>query len=92
MEKKTVITEEQLNNLPKDLLISMYLQLSETMQTLTSQNDQLIRQISSLEERIAILTQQKFGRKTEKLSSFDGDQLTLNISGRDQFDRDDLEY
>lgn len=80
MEKKTVITEEQLNNLPKDLLISMYLQLSETMQTLTSQNDQLIRQISSLEERIAILTQQKFGRKTEKLSSFDGDQLTFDLN------------
>ena len=80
MEKKTVITEEQLNNLPKDLLISMYLQLSEMMQTLTSQNDQLIHQISSLEERIAILTQQKFGRKTEKLSTFDGDQLTFDLN------------
>lgn len=66
MEKNTKLTEEQLNQIPKDVLVNMYLQLSANQQQVMQQNDQLLRQVTSLEEKIDILTQRHFGRKTEK--------------------------
>ena len=66
MEKTSKLTEEQLNQIPKDVLVTMYLQLSDTMKQVAEQNNQLLRQVASLEEKINILTQRYFGRKTEK--------------------------
>ena len=57
MEKRSKLTEEQLNQIPKDVLVSMYLQLSDTMMQVAEQNNQLLRQVTSLEEKINILTQ-----------------------------------
>lgn len=72
------MTEEQLKNLPKEMLISMYMQLAEMLDTVTSQNEHLIKQMESLEEKISILTQQKFGRKTERSNTIDG-QLSFDF-------------
>ena len=36
MEKRAKLTEEQLNQIPKDVLVSMYLQLSDTMKQVQS--------------------------------------------------------
>ena len=80
MEKKSQITEEQLNQMPKELLISMYLQLNLNFETLISQNNELIRQIESLKEQIAVLTQHRFGRRTEKTASFDENQLSFDLN------------
>ena len=64
MEKTSKLTEEQLNQIPKDVLVSMYLQLSDTMKQVAEQNNQLLRQVTSLEEKINILTQRYFGMET----------------------------
>ena len=77
MEKRIHLTEEQLNQIPKDVLITMHLQLTETMNKVAEQNNQLLRQVASLEEKIDILTQRHFGRKTEKASEIDGLQLSF---------------
>lgn len=79
MEKTSKLTEEQLNQIPKDVLVSMYLQLSDTMKQVAEQNNQLLRQVTSLEEKISILTQRHFGRKTEKASEIDVLQLTFDF-------------
>ena len=42
MEKKIHLTEEQLKHIPKDVLITMYLQLTETMNKVAEQNNQLL--------------------------------------------------
>ena len=47
MEKNTKLTEEQLNQIPKDVLVNMYLQLSANQQQVMQQNDQLLRQVTS---------------------------------------------
>ena len=78
MENKPIMTEEQLKNMPREMLISMYMQLIEMFNTVTSQNDQLIRQAASLEEKISVLTQQKFGRKTERSDVIEG-QLCFDL-------------
>lgn len=79
MEKTSKLTEEQLNQIPKDVLVTMYLQLSDTMKQVAEQNNQLLRQVASLEEKINILTQRYFGRKTEKASEIDDLQLTFDF-------------
>lgn len=53
MEKTSKLTEEQLNQVPKDVLVTMYLQLSDTMKQVAEQNNQLLRQVASLEEKIS---------------------------------------
>ena len=63
MKKKSLLTEEQLNLIPKDVLVTMHLQLVDTMKQIVSQNNQLLRQVTALEEKVNILTQRQFGRK-----------------------------
>ena len=84
MEKRAKLTEEQLNQIPKDVLVTMYLQLSDTMMQVAEQNNQLLRQVTSLEEKISILTQRHFGRKTEKASEIDELQMTFDQCGGDR--------
>lgn len=79
MEKTSKLTEEQLNQVPKDVLVTMYLQLADTMKQVAEQNNQLLRQVTSLEEKISILTQRHFGRKTEKASEIDELQMTFDF-------------
>lgn len=80
MEKNKKITAEKLNDVPKDVLVMMYLQLLETMDKMVSQNNQLIKQVASLEEKICILNQRQFGRKTEKATDIDGAQLQIDLN------------
>lgn len=66
------LTPDELNKLPKELLVELYLQMSENFalissqnQTIQKQNEQLLRQIEDLREQLAIQNQNRFGRKTE---------------------------
>ena len=79
MEKRTILTEEQLNQVPKDVLVTLYLQLADTMKQVSEQNAQLLRQVSNLEEKIDILTQRYYGRKTEKASEIDDLQISFDF-------------
>lgn len=67
--KKEPLTEEKLNLIPHDVLASMYVKLDTSFNTLLDQNQKLIDKVASLEEQIAVMNQQLFGRQTEKLSA-----------------------
>ena len=76
---------EKLNTLSKDAIILLYLQMSENFSLLSEQNkviqqqnEQLIRQVEDLKEQLAILTQQRFGKKTEAGKQMPG-QLSFDI-------------
>lgn len=68
--KTKIFTAEELNHVSKDMVIKMYLQLAESF-------DRMSVQLENLTEQVAILTQQKFGRKTEKASAVTSDQITI---------------
>lgn len=87
MEKIT-ITKDELNNLSKDMIVMLYLQLHESFQliseqntTIQKQNEQMLHQVESMKEQISILTQNRFGRKSEK---------TLPTEGQLSFDFENL--
>ena len=73
------MTKEKLKNLPVEMLAEMYLQLLDSFEVLKSQNELLIKRTETLQEKIDILTQQRFGRKTEKVSAITEGQLTLHF-------------
>ncbi len=80
------MTDEKLNMLPKDVIIMMLRQQENNFQVLSSQsamiqkqNEQLLKQIEDLNEKIAILTMQHFGKKSEK---------NLQVGGQLSFDWD----
>ena len=71
--KSKAFTEEELNMVSKDFLVKMYLQLADSFQQVNrqldavqTQNAVLVKKIDALQENLAVLTQQRFGRKTEK--------------------------
>lgn len=81
-----IFTEEKLNILPKETIIMLLLQqgenfriLSEQSAVIQKQNEQLLKQVEDLNEQLAILTQQRFGSRSEK---------NLQISGQLSFDLD----
>ena len=83
--KNDALNRTKLNSLSKDALILLLLQQSENFQLLSAQssviqkqNEQLIKQIESLKEQLAILTNHHFGRKTEASSQIPG-QLSLDF-------------
>ena len=83
--KNDALNRTKLNSLSKDTLILLLLQQSENFQLLSAQssviqkqNEQLIKQIESLKEQLAILTNYRFGRKTEVSSQIPG-QLSLDF-------------
>lgn len=49
----------------------LLLQQTESIKLLTAQVENLNVQISSLQESLAVLTQNRFGRKTEKTNTLD---------------------
>lgn len=83
MKKLRKIPENELNNLSKETLIMLFMQQSDSFDALQEQNERLSKQIESLQESVAVLTAQRFGRKTEKSSTFTGqlafDPETMNI-------------
>ena len=90
MESKA-LNAEQLNNIPHDVMVQMYLQQADAYKTLMDQNSQLmkqnaelIRKVGTLEENIAVLNYRLFGRKTERVKDMpNSDQMKFN------FDLDD---
>ena len=83
--EKQLITEEKLNNLPKETIIMLLLSqnenfrvLSEQSTVIQKQNEQLLKQVEDLRERLAILTQQRFGRRSEKDLPMNG-QLSFDL-------------
>jgi hypothetical protein len=47
--KKKRLTAEKLNEIPHDILVSMHLQLMDSFDVVISQNDELIKKVSSNE-------------------------------------------
>lgn len=70
---KTALTKEELNQIPQEVLVTMYLELAGKI-------DSLSQQIDKLSEQNALLLQRAFGRKTEKTSVISG-QLMLSMEG-----------
>ena len=71
MDFKT-FSEEELNTFSKEMIITLYLQLTSSFQIISKQNEQimeqneqqtkvLLTQIDNLKEQIAILTNYRFG-------------------------------
>lgn len=71
--KTNSLTEAELNSIPKEALVKMYLQLADQM-------DQLMVKMDALQENMNVLVQQRFGRKTEQTSQITG-QLAINNLG-----------
>lgn len=77
--ENNALTKQELNNLSKDAIVLICLQQSQNFQLLLDQNkviqkqnEQLIKQVENLKEQVAILTQHRFGKKTEKSKQVSG--------------------
>ena len=77
MENKRISIDE-LNKLSKETISMLYLQTFEMLQNLQEQNANLIAQVEDLKQQMAILINQRFGRRSGKLSQLPG-QLSFNI-------------
>ena len=84
----TTYTSEQLNNLSKQEIITLFL----------SQQDQMNAKLENLIEQIRIMNQQRFGRSTEKMSEIPGqlsffdeaEQLAAEAQNSDEPDFDEV--
>ena len=60
-------TEEQLNKLDKELLISLFLGMQDQMEVLTKQTEALNEKIQLIREQLILSKKNRFGRSSEKL-------------------------
>lgn len=74
MEKN--FSKEQLNNLDKDFLITLLLNMQEQISAQTESNLALRAHIEKLTQQISIMNTRAFGRKTEKIIA-DEDQISI---------------
>ena len=88
MDFKT-FSEEELNTFSKEMIITLYLQLNSSFQLISEQNKQILeqsqqsmREIANLREQIAILTNLRYGRKTEKTADILEGQMVLELNGK----------
>ncbi len=95
-------SKDELNTFSKEMLISLYLQLNASFQLLSDQNKQileqneqqtkaLLKQIVNLQEQVSILTNYRFGRKTEKTSDILAGQYTMDFETGETMLFDELE-
>lgn len=61
-------TEEELNSIDKSLLIKMFLNLQNQMETLTVETKALNDKMQQMMEQLVLANNNRFGRKTEKMS------------------------
>ena len=61
-------TEEELNSIDKALLIKMFLNLQNQMETLTVEMKALNDKMQKMMEQLVLANNNRFGRKTEKMS------------------------
>ena len=83
--ENNALTLDELNKLPKNAIALLYMQMSENFalmseqnKTIQKQNELLIKQTEDLKEQLAILTQHRFGRKTESEKQVLG-QLSFSL-------------
>ena len=62
-------TEEELNSIDKALLIKMFLNLQNQMETLTVEMKALNDKMQKMMEQLVLANNNRFGRKTEKMHS-----------------------
>lgn len=86
--EKIEITMDELNSLPQSALVLFYSQLVQSFNvlieqnnTISMQNKELLSEVSNLRESVAVLTQQRFGRHTEKSKDMLDNQLSFDESG-----------
>ena len=79
------MTREHLEKLPAEALITLCLQsydmmrmMSDQLTALQAQNAEYMKKIDTLQENMAVLIQQRFGKKTEKFP-VDQNQLSLEL-------------
>lgn len=68
-------TEEQLNTVDKSLLIQMFLNQQEQLETLTAQVSSLNEKMQLMMEQIVLANRKHFGRSTEKME--DASQISF---------------
>lgn len=61
-------TEQELNSIDKTLLIKMFLNLQNQMETLTTETKVLNDKMQQMMEQLVLANNNRFGRKTEKMS------------------------
>ncbi len=83
--ENTTISMQELNNLPREAVVMMYVQMSKNFELIAGQNkaiqkqnELLIRQIENLREQLDILTQHRFGARSEASRQIPG-QLSLDL-------------
>ena len=64
----TDFTEEELKNIDKSLLIKLFLNLQNQMETLTAKMKALNDKMQKMMEQLVLANNNRFGRKTEKMS------------------------
>ena len=62
-------TEQELNSIDKSLLIKMFLNLQNQMETLTVETKALNDKMQQMMEQLVLANNNRFGRKTEKMHS-----------------------
>ena len=79
------MTREHLEKLPAEALVTLCLQsyemmrmMSDQLTALQAQNAEYMKKIDTLQENMAVLIQQRFGKKTEKFP-VDQNQLSLEL-------------
>lgn len=84
MINNTISTDE-LNQLPREMLVFLYTNLSENFRVLSEQNgviqkqnEQLISQVEDLKVQLTILTQHRFGSRSELNPQTEG-QLSIDL-------------
>lgn len=61
--------QEQLNQLPKEMLVQLYLQMDSALDTIMEQNRKITEQNERQAHQIEALQENRFGRKTEKVKT-----------------------
>lgn len=61
-------TEEQLNNIDKSLLIQMFLNMQEQLDSLTKETHELNEKMQLMMEQLILAKNHRFGRSSEKMS------------------------
>ena len=61
-------TEEELNSIDKSLLIKMFPNLQNQMETLTDETRALNDKMQKMMEQLVLANNNRFGRKSEKMS------------------------
>ena len=61
-------TEEQLNTVDKSLLIQMFLNQQEQLQTLTAEVSSLNEKMQLMMEQMVLANRNRFGRKKKKMA------------------------